>query len=151
MAYITYTELITRYPVIATWNASSTNITNDVIAYAENELNSLLASHFTVPLAAHPTVKDLAMDLAYCRVWFPKDPKKAGEFRKAVYGRIESIKAGDEYIYTDSFTAIEPDGSGQEIWSTVQDYHPVHSMLGAESPYTHVSSDLLEALESERS
>ena len=142
MAYITYSELITRYAALST--SSETNVNSDLIYYAEVELNGRLASCFTVPFAvAHPTVKDLTMDLAYYKNLRTKDPDKAEKLRKYIDGRIDNIKDGKEYIYTASGT-LEPVDSGiADIWSTTENYHPVHSMLDAEDPLTMVSSERL--------
>jgi len=144
MAYITYTELTNRYQVITTWNTSESIVTDDLIYYAEVELNGRLASHFTVPFAAaHPTVKDLTMDMAYYKALVTKDPEKAEKIHDVVIGRIEKIKKGEEYIYTGSGTTILPTGAGEEIWSSTEDYHPVHSMFDAEDPLTRISSEQL--------
>ena len=152
--YITYAELITRYSIIATWNGSQDNIENDLIYYAEREINSRLASHFTVPFSAgHPTVKDLVIDLAYYNTLKTKDPKKAGEIKGAIIDRIDDIKAGKEYIFTGSNTVIPPNNqlSGAEVWSNLKDYHPVNSMLDADDPLTAIDSDYLDELDNERS
>jgi len=150
--YITYDELILRYPIIETWNNSQTNVENDLIYYAERELNSRLASHFSVPFSgSHPTVKDLSLDLAYYKALYTKDPGKAKDIKDAVIGRIEDIKEGKEYIVTDSYTTIPPNANTtMPIWSTTMDYHPVHSMLGAEDALTGIDSDYIDDLEGER-
>lgn len=144
MAYITYSEFTARYPSLKV--SSQDNIEDDLLYYAEIELNGRFASHFSVPFSAnHPTVKDLTMDLAYYRQIRLKDPEKAEKIRKSVIGRIEDIKAGKEFIYTGSGT-LDFDGSnteGIQIWSTVDDYHPVHSMLDPEDPLTEISSQQL--------
>lgn len=152
--YITYDELITRYSVLATWNGSQSNVENDLIYYAERELNARMASHFTVPFSAgHPTIKDLSIDLAYYRSLITTDPEKASDIKDAVIGRIEDIKAGKEYIYTGSNTTIAPNNTkpGEEVWSNLKDYHPVHSMLDADDPLTQIDSDYLDELDNERS
>ena len=152
MAYVVLAELLGRYPAITKWGADSSYITDDLIYYAETELNSRFASHFSVPFsAAHPTIKDLTLDLAYYRSLRTTDSKRAKEIHEAVIGRIDKIKAGEEYIYTGSYTTISAETTTQTIWSNTMGYHPVHSMLGTEHEDTHVSSDLLDALESERS
>ncbi len=91
------------------------------------------------------------MDLAYYKSLYTKDPGKAEEIRVAVIGRIEDIKAGKEFIFTGSYTTIQPNGllTG-EIWSNQKDYHPVHSMLGAEDSLTQVDSSYLDYLDNER-
>lgn len=147
--YITYTELVARYDAIATMFATEAGVNSGCIYYAEAELNSRLASHFAVPFsAAHPTVKDLALDLAYWKALRTRDPKKAKEIEDAVLGRIQAIKDGHEYIYTGSGTVLLPDGAGQEVWSTTKDYHPVHAMLAPEEET--IDEDRLDAEEDER-
>lgn len=149
--YITFEDLVARYPIIETKYKKSSEVNSHIIYWAEHELNSRLATHFTVPFsAAHPTVKDLAIDLSYYRTLLTLDPDKAEKFKKAVIGRVDGIKAGDEYIYTDSGTVIATEGANDEIWSSTMDYSPTHSMLDAESEYTHISSDRLYDEENER-
>ncbi len=151
MAYVAYLDVIARYSVLKTWGKTETEVTSDLIYYAEMELNSRLASHFSVPFSdSHPTVKDLTIDLCYYKALVTKDPEKAEQIHDAIIGRIDGIKEGKEYIYTGSDTII-PVGAGQEIWSPIMDYHPVHSMLDAESPFTQIDSSLIEDLEDERS
>ena len=148
--YITYAELVERYDTIASWGGSEAVVNSGLIYYAEMELNSRLATHFAVPFsAAHPTVKDLAMDLAYWKALRTRDPKKAKEIEDQVLGRIERIKKGEEYIYTGSGTIMLPEGSDQEVWSTTQDFHPVHSMLEPEEE--QVDPERLDSEEDERS
>ena len=149
--YITYADLVARYPIIETKYKKSSEVNSHIIYWAEYELNSRFASQFTVPFsAAHPTVKDLAIDLSYYRALLSIDPDKAEKFKKAVIGRIDSIKAGDEHIYTDSHTVIAAEGMDDEIWSSTMEYHPTHSMLDAESEYTRISSERTYDEENER-
>ncbi len=62
MTYVKYLDVIARYSILKTWGKSETEVTSDLIYYAEMELNSRLASHFSVPFSdSHPTVKDLTM------------------------------------------------------------------------------------------
>lgn len=151
--YAGYEDVIARYPMMKEIAPSPAAVNSDFIYYAEIEINSRFASHFTVPFGGtHPTIKDLTIDLAYYRMQRIKDPEKAEKIHKAIIGRIDDIKAGKEYIYTGSGTTIAPTLSGRtgEIWSTDMDYHPVHSMLGAEHEKTRVSSEQLYDLEQER-
>jgi len=120
--------------------------------YAEHELNSLMATHFSVPFSgSHPTVKDLAIDLVYYKTMIVKDPEKAEKIKDAVLGRIDRIKAGEEYIITDSYTTIVPDAiAGGEVWSTNIDYHPVFSMLDADNEFSVIDEDRIDDEEGER-
>lgn len=147
MSLVSYAELTKRYRYFETF--SQDNVTDDLLYYAEIEVNGRLASHFTVPFSdAHPTVKDLIMDMAAYRAYRIKDPKKAAELKDSVIGRIEDIKKGVEFIYTGSGTTIEPNVAEAVVWDANEDYHPVHSMLDGE--YSFVNSDRLEAEEDER-
>jgi hypothetical protein len=151
--YITYSDVSLRYPIIKTWISESPILANDIITYAEHELNSRLSTHYSVPFsAAHPTVKDLCIDLSYLRTLRNRDTKQAGVLKKYIDERIENLKTGKEYIMTDSYTYIEPDATkgNQEIWSTVMDYHPVHSMLDADNAYTNIDSNRIQDEEDER-
>lgn len=151
MAYVDFEEVVARYSILKSWGKDESEVTSDLIYYAEMELNGKMASHFSVPFSdSHPTVKDLTIDLCYYKALITKDPEKAEKIHDAIIGRIQDIKDGKEYIFTGSETIV-PSNAGQEIWSTVKDYHPVHSMLDPESGFTAVDSSLIDALEDERS
>jgi hypothetical protein len=138
--------------MLKSWSGNSPML-NDEIGYAEKELNGRLATHFSTPFSgAHPTVKDLSIDLTYYRTLRLKDPDMAKKFKDDIIGRIEGLKKGDEYIYTDSNTTITADANlAGEIWSNVKDYHPTFSMLDPENSYSRVDSARLIAEEDERS
>lgn len=151
--YATYSETILRYPLLATWNtgvgSATTVVNSDLLYFAAQEIDSRLATHFTTPFsAAHPTVKDLCIDLAYYRALRTKDPDQAAKLRDVIDGRIDAIKAGTEYILTGSGT-LAPSNPGQTVWSNTEDYHPVHSMLDAEDAM--IDPDRLDDEEAERS
>lgn len=151
MAYATYDDLILRYPAASKWAATPSEVNSGMIHFAENQVNGMLASHFSVPFAgSHPTVVDLTIDLAYARGMLTRDPKGAKAVLDLVMGRIKDIKEGREYIYTSSGTTIYATGGGSGIWSSTASYHSVHSMLGAEHDLTMVSSEMLYAMEDER-
>jgi len=146
MALVTEAELLARYNYFNTF--SSTNVTDDLIYYAEAEINARLAPAFDTPFTAgHPTVKDLIIDLAYAKGGKLSDREDA---RAAVIGRIEEIKKGNEYIYTGSGTTIAPlsGADTDRIWSNTKDYHSTHSMLDAED--SMVSSSRIDDLEDAR-
>ena len=107
MPYITSTELLARYRILEKWGLDPTQISSDLIFYAESELNSRLASAFTVPFsAAHPTIKDLTMDLSYCKALETKDLKRWEARYKIVTDRITDIKEGRAFIVTGSGTLL---------------------------------------------
>ena len=151
MAYVNYDEVVARYPLLESWGKSQTEVNSDLIHYAEVELNSKLGSKFSVPFSdAHPTVKDLTIDLCYYRALRTKDPDKALKLHEIFLGRIDDILSGKEVLYTDSGTIIEADGAEQEVWSNNLDYYPTHTMLDPESEYTQIDPDLIDDLEDER-
>lgn len=151
MAYATYDDLILRYPAAAKWAATPAEVSSGMLHYAENQLNGLLATHFTVPFSgSHPTIVDLTIDLAYVKGMFTRDQKGAKAVWDHIMERISNIKAGKEFIYTSSGTTIYATGGGGDVWSSTEDYLPTHTMLSAEDPMTGISSEYLYDLENER-
>lgn len=152
MGYITYQELITRFPLIKTKYAdSATDVTSDLIAYAEADLNGRLGSVYATPFnPVPPIVKDLTMNLAYCNFLGTSNPKKAKIVCKLVNERIEAIVEGRVSIATGSGTVLDPANDTGEMWSNVGSYHPTFSMLDAESPYSRVDSGRIWDEEEER-
>jgi len=150
--YITYANVLERYPMLKTWAANSPFLNND-IDYAEKQLNGMLATHFSTPFSgAHPTIKDIAIDLVYYRSLILKDPEQAAKIKKFIDNRIMGLKKGDEYIWTDSNTTIGPSATlNDEVWTNVEDYYPTFSMLDPESTYSQIDPDRLDAEEDERS
>jgi len=140
---VTEAELLARYNYFDT--ASATNNNNDLLYYSEVEVIGRLSTHFDVFTVGHPTVKDLIIDMANAKAGKIKD--RADNY-KAVTGRIDEIKKGNEFIYTGSGTAIQPSAGDDVVWSTTMDYHPAHTMLDAEDSF--VSSDRMENLEDVR-
>ena len=151
MSYVEPDAVIARYPLLEDWGKSETEVSSDLIHYAEIELNGLLGGHFTVPFTpAHPTVQDLTIDLCYDRALRTKDPDKSKYFHDLFMKRIGRIIDGEEFIYTGSGTILESLDSEDDIWSSEMDYHPIHSMLEPDSTYTVVDSSLIADLEDER-
>lgn len=137
--YITFDDLYGRYPEVKTWRDDFKTVNSHMIYYAEIELNSMLAPAYSVPFsAAHPTVKDLAIELTYAK--FNPDTERQPDLYTAIKERIERIKEGEEYIYSGSGTVIAGDVAASNFWSNTEDYHPVFSTLDYESEYTIVDS-----------
>lgn len=147
--YITYDDVVIRYPIVSKWASTKTEVDSGLIPFVENELDSRLASAFTVPFSDTPLIiKDLSMDLIYIKMLSTRISGKEqmvayeklmGAFDK----RIERLISGTDNIITDSGTIINPSGSANEIWSSNEDYPPTHSMLDAEDNVTRVSSERL--------
>jgi len=150
--YITYAEVLERYSMLKTWAANSPMLNNE-IAYAEKQVNGILATHFSTPFSgAHPTIKDICIDLVYYRSLILKDPDQAEKIKPFIEGRFENLKNGKEYIMTDSNTAIGPSATlNDEVWTNLEDYHPTFSVLDADNPKSVIDPDRIEAEEDERS
>lgn len=151
MAYISYSELTSRYPAMVDLGSEST-VNSAWIYFGEVELNARLASKFSVPFSdAYPVVKDLSIDITYSKYLAQRDHEAFKSFQEYIDGRIERLLDGTDNIYTDSGTVIYGETrSGVSIWSSTEDYVPTHSMLGAENIYTGIDSNYLYDLENER-
>lgn len=147
--YITPAELKARYKAFET--KKNFNVSSDAIYYAEKEVEAGLAPAYSVPFSAsHPTVKDLCIDMVYARYLRTNEPKKGMQIYKMVKERIKGIVNGDEPIITGS-GYLDPVSSGADLpGSTTEDYHPTHSMLGAENEYSYISSERMSDLEAAR-
>ena len=152
MAYITYQELLTRYPQFKSWHEGNESLVNSfAIYYAESELNARLAPAFSVPFSPAPSViKDLTFDLTYAKMMRSLNPDDYTKLYDSVVERIQNFVDGVEIIVTDSGTQMQATFPSAEIWSSTMDFHATHSMLDAESEYTHVSSEMTYVLENER-
>lgn len=151
--YVTYSDCVARYPALKQWHDENETMVNSyLIHHAEQEINGRLAPVYTVPFSDNvETVKDLCIDLVYLKGLYSRDYEAAELLEKAFNKRIERILDGKEAIITTTGVILDVDLEGLDIWSNTKDYHPVHSMLDADSPYTGIDSDLLDAEEDERS
>ena len=152
--YITNSELAIRYPLVNRWvGVGSASIVNShLIYYAEAEINALLSPYYSVPFSAAnvpAVVQDLTLELCKVRIVADQDADLAEKLRQSVIDRVEQLGKGGSLIGIDGSTIV-PSAPGAEIWSSTMNYHPVHSMLDAESEYTRVSSEQLYDLENER-
>jgi phage gp36-like protein len=148
--YISYNEVLTRYPLTGTWSEKESHVNSQLIYYAENELDSMLAPSYSTPFsAAHPTVVDLSLDLCKYKILLDQDAEKAESIYNIIEKRVEKLLSGEMQIITGS-GSIEPTAPGAEIWSNTKDYEPTHTMLDEDSYYTRVDSSLQSDLENER-
>lgn len=148
--YISYDEVLVRYPLTNTWSEKESHVNSQLIYYAENEIDALLAPAYSTPFsAAHPTIKDLSLDLCKYKILLDQDPEKAKAIWDIIKDRIDMLKSGEMQITTGS-GSIEPTAPGADIWSNTEDYLPTHTMLDADSPYTRIDSSMLNDLENER-
>lgn len=154
MGYITNSDLAIRYPLVNRWvgAGSATIVNSHLIYYAEAEINALLSPYFSVPFSAGNVpvvVQDLTMELCKVRIIADQDAEAAEKIRQSVIDRITQMGQGGSLIGIDGSTIV-PSAPGAEIWSNTMQYHPVHSMLDAESEYTVVCSEMLYRMENER-
>ena len=76
--YITYDEVTLRFPLLKTLSDKESHINSLMIYYAENQVDEMLAPAYSTPFsAAHPTVKDLSLDLCKYRMLLDQDAEKA--------------------------------------------------------------------------
>jgi len=128
--YITFADVAARYPEIAK-GKDATQVDGTYILYAEAEVDARLAPSFTVPFSSNNlTVKDLAIDITFLKIYMWKDPKKAAAINSYVCGRIDDLIAGNALMITTSQGTIDS-SMGGSAFSTTMDYHPVHGMSDA--------------------
>lgn len=136
--YITYDDLKARYPDID--RISSTDVNSYHIVFAENELDGMMASRFTVPFSSNnQTAQDLSLDLAYLRVGnISMEDRKM--LRDELKFRINELLRGNEQMRLADGTFLQ--SVGETVWSNTMDYHPAFGMN--DSKWLRIDSDQLE-------
>lgn len=127
--YVNSADLFTRYPELTRIN-STTAIESAYVYYVENELDGIMASHFTVPFSSNNiTAKDLANDMTYLKANnFKNEDRKS--FREEIMDRIKRLKEGAERMILSDGTTVE--SVGDTLWSSTQDYHSVFGLDSTE-------------------
>lgn len=145
-SYVSAEDVSRRYRMFDT---NSMDTLQENIYYAEKEIESSLATVYTVPFTApHPTVKDLVIDMTYIRYLRMIDPEKGMKLYDFIRKRLNRIQNGEEPLVTGSGTLQRTIYSSDMPASTTDDYHPIHSLLDAEDNI--IDQDLIDDLESER-
>lgn len=143
--YATYSQTVFRHNVLSTLVNTVTNVNSDLLFFAKAEIDDRLSVAYDTPFdAAHPSITNLCIDMAYWIYLRMSDPEKANEILEPINAKFERLIAGEEYIVTGSGTMIKPDNADNVIWSTSQDYDNTFSMLDSESKYTHIDSNMLQ-------
>lgn len=128
--YCDWAEVSGRYPEIAK-SKDATDVASSYIFFAEADIDSRLASRFTVPFSSNNvTAKDLTIDLTYLKVYQFKDPEKAKLIEESINARIDKLLAGKSSMMTtsgDTLTSV-----GGTLYSTTGDYAPVFGMGNVE-------------------
>lgn len=124
--YCDWADVSGRYPEIAK-SKDSTEVASGFIYFAEAELDSRLASKFTVPFSSNNvTAQDLAIDMTYLKVYQFKDPEKAEAIEKSVSARIDRLMKGESSMMTSSGDLLT--SVGGTVYSTTGGYHPTFGM-----------------------
>lgn len=123
---INWKDVNNRYPETAkVYDASQADSSH--VMYAINELESRLGNYFTVPFSENNlTAKDLAIDICFCKVYKYRDQEKAAMVSSDVGGRIDALIKGRANMITTSGDQLM--SVGGTVYSTTQNYHPVHGM-----------------------
>lgn len=132
--YVVAEDVFMRYPILRTWGLSPDQVITDLIPYAEADLNGRLGAAFTVPItngSSSFVIKDLAIELSYCKALFTKEPKQATERYDAVVKRITDIVEG-KVVIPDAVSNETLQAEQNVLWSNTMNYNPTHSMLDAE-------------------
>lgn len=131
--YISWADISGRYPELgANQRKDATQVDSNFVMYAEAQVDGRLSPGFTVPFSSNNlTAKDLAIDTAYAMLLRFKDQKKAKEIQDSVDARVKDLLEGKSSMVTTSIDLIT--ATGQPVYSTTEDYHPV---FGMSSPLT---------------
>lgn len=126
MPLINWADVNRRYPETLK-HADATNADSSWVPFAIAELHARLAPRFTVPFSDNNmTAKDLAIDLTFARLYRYKDDEKAAAVTSYVAKQLDMLLAGTMSMLTSSGDLIS--ATGGTVFSTTEDYHPVHGM-----------------------
>lgn len=147
--YINWDDVTLRYPEVETRNAGAAAVGSAYIQYAEAAIDGMLASHFTTPFSSNNlTAKDLSVELVYARIIRKADKEAAAMAAAGVSSMVTMLKNGSLGMVTTSGDIIANNGTGDEIWSTTQNYH---SIFGVNDPkLSPIDSSQIYDEESER-
>lgn len=146
MPLIDWSDVNGRYPETLKL-ADATQANSSWVPYAISELNAKLSSRFTVPFSENNmTAKDLAIDMAFARVYRYKDSEKAKAVTEYVNEQISDLLSGKMSMMTSSGESVS--GTGGLFYSTTENYHNVHGIGPIE--YSVPSSAQIRNEESDR-
>lgn len=121
--YVSWDDVVARYGMINQVGGAA-EVGSAYIYYAEAELESRLAQHFTVPFSDNNiTAKDLSIDLTLAKLLAYKDTKKYDLIMGQINERIDRLINKDDYMVTTSGDSLVSDQSGQ-MWSSTSGYLP---------------------------
>lgn len=120
MAFVTWKDVVDRYPAIAT-KGSSKSVESSYLYFAENQVNGMFAENFTVPFSSNNiTAKDLAIDVTYLRIGIPNvtDTEK---LMKMLDHRVKMLNNGTYKMMLDDGTSLVT--LGDVVYSSDADFH----------------------------
>lgn len=118
--YHDWSDVSERYRHASTVDGSVA-VNSSFLVFSEAEIESRLASHFTVPFSDNNlTVKDLCIDMSYARLAVGK-VDDAEDIRASVLERINALKAGEMTMLTDSGDVVLAGASA--MYSNTASYH----------------------------
>lgn len=127
-AIITWINATARYAELDKLpNGTLTTAQDDLIAMAEAQVHSRLASRYTTPFSSNNlTARDLAIDVLFVQNIMSREPKKAELISKSLEDRFAALLSGEAVMAVSSGTALTM--VGETAWSSTMDYHPVFGM-----------------------
>lgn len=143
---IDWSDVNRRYPETLKLS-DATTADSSWVPFAVAELHARLASGFTVPFSSNNmTAKDLAIDLAFAKVYRFKDNEKAAAVMEYVEAQITALLDGNMSMITTSGGTLTT--AGGPVYNTNGTYHPVYGMGPIE--YSVVSSAEITAEQNDR-
>jgi phage gp36-like protein len=145
--YANWDDVVESYPDINS-NREEDEIEN-LISYAEAEINSRLGSKYTVPFAStNITVKVLTIDLTYVRALYRTDKKKYEQLKKVVDDRIAQLLSGKAVMVDSGGEVVSGGEISGAVYSSTENYTPVFDMDAIEDQY--IDPDQLEDISNAR-
>jgi hypothetical protein len=143
---IDWSDVNRRYPETLKL-ADATLADSSWVPFAIAELHARLAPGFTVPFSTNNmTAKDLAIDLAYAKLYRFKDVEKADAVMTYVGAQIDMLLSGNMVMLTTSGDTLVTVGDTTTVVGA--DNHPVYGVSPIE--YSVVSSAEIIAEQNDR-
>ena len=128
--YITWDDVVNRFTSFSDI-AGAVKAASHHLAYAENYIDGVLGTKFTVPFSNNNlTVRDLAIDVVQMRAIRSSGSDEYKTLRADVSSRLAALLAGLEVMVTSSGTVSRPSAFA---WSNTMDYHSVFSPVLSET------------------
>ena len=144
--YADWEDVTSRYPKVNDV-ADADELQASYVEGVEAWMDSYLAKQFTTPVSGTPPLlKDICIDLVYCKVAFNRE-KGIPKLKEDTLMILKDICSNAILMSDSDGTVIT--SNGQAVWSTTEDYDATFSMLGPLNDL--IDPDLLEDLINDRS